>query len=89
MGKILLRGCDAVIVNQGAGENVLRQVDLLTDGAAIAAIGADLHSQPQAQGAEVIDASGWFVYPGLVNTHHHFSRPSSATVPIWTGPSFR
>lgn len=72
MGKILLRGCDAVIVNQGAGENVLRHVDLLTDGAAIAAIGADLHSQPQAQGAEVIDASGWFVYPGLVNTHHHF-----------------
>ena len=72
MGKILLRGCDAVIVDQGSGPEVLRHVDLLTNGAAIAAIGPELHGQPQAEGAEVIDASGWFVYPGLVNTHHHF-----------------
>ncbi|MAE91298.1 MAG: amidohydrolase, partial [Pelagibaca sp.] len=64
MTGYLLKGCAAVVT----GNEVLRDVDLLTDGPAIKAIGPGL----SAPGAEVIDASGWFVYPGLVNTHHHF-----------------
>ena len=64
MTGYLLKGCAAVVT----GNEVLRDVDLLTDGPAIKAIGPGL-SAPE---AEVIDASGWFVYPGLVNTHHHF-----------------
>ncbi|WP_370045146.1 MULTISPECIES: amidohydrolase [Salipiger] len=64
MTGYLLKGCAAVVT----GNEVLRDVDLLTDGPAIKAIGPRL----SAPGAEVIDASGWFVYPGLVNTHHHF-----------------
>jgi len=64
MTGYLLKGCAAVVT----GNEVLRDVDLLTDGPAIKAIGPGL----SAPSAEVIDASGWFVYPGLVNTHHHF-----------------
>ncbi|WP_417743504.1 amidohydrolase [Salipiger sp.] len=64
MTGYLLKGCAAVVT----GNEVLRDVDLLTDGPAIKAIGPGL----SAPGAEVIDAAGWFVYPGLVNTHHHF-----------------
>lgn len=64
MSGYLLKGCAAVVT----GNEVLRDVDLLTEGPAIKAIGPGL----SAPGAEVIDAAGWFVYPGLVNTHHHF-----------------
>ncbi|MCA0961280.1 amidohydrolase [Salipiger bermudensis] len=64
MPGYLLKGCAAVVT----GNEVLRDVDLLTDGPAIKAIGPGL----SAPGAEVIDAAGWFVFPGLVNTHHHF-----------------
>ncbi|PKR90051.1 amidohydrolase [Pleomorphomonas diazotrophica] len=72
MGNYLLRNCAAVMVDNGAGPRVRRDVDLLTDGPAIKAIAPNLSATPEAEGAEVIDASGWFVYPGLVNTHHHF-----------------
>lgn len=72
MGNYLLRNCAAVMVDDGAGPSVRRDVDLLTDGPAIKAVAPNLSATPEAEGAEVIDASGWFVYPGLVNTHHHF-----------------
>ncbi len=64
---VLFRNC-AAIVTSARGE-VLRDADLLTEGPAIAGIGPGLPAPP---GTEVIDATGWFLYPGLVNTHHHF-----------------
>jgi len=72
MAGHLLKNCAAVIVNDGTGMSVRRNVDLLTEGPAIKAIGEDLASGPLPEGTEITDASGWFVYPGLVNTHHHF-----------------
>ncbi|MGA0614886.1 amidohydrolase [Paracoccus sp. KR1-242] len=66
-GAILFRNCAAIVPSSGAA--VLRDADLLTQGPAIAAIGKNLAAP---DGARVIDASGWFLYPGLVNTHHHF-----------------
>jgi cytosine/adenosine deaminase-related metal-dependent hydrolase len=41
--------------------------DMLVDGDRIAAVGVNL----QADGAEVIDATGRIVMPGLVDAHHH------------------
>ena len=65
---ILLRNCAAVITSANAP--VAWNQDILIDGPAIKAIGPDLGRE--AAGAEVMDATGHFVYPGLVNTHHHF-----------------
>lgn len=69
MAGYLLRNCAAVVTGTGTGTEVRRDTDLLTEGPAIRAIGTGLAAPA---GTEVIDASGWFIYPGLVNTHHHF-----------------
>ncbi|MCH2078198.1 MAG: amidohydrolase [Rhodobacteraceae bacterium] len=69
MAGYLLKNCAAVLVDDGSGVKIMRDVDLLTDGPAIKAIGPRL---PEAPGVTVRDASGWFIYPGLINTHHHF-----------------
>ncbi|RVV98924.1 amidohydrolase [Mesobaculum littorinae] len=65
--SVLFRGCDAVVTSADAP--VLRDVDLLTEGNRIAAIGADLAAP---EGARVIEAAGLVLYPGLINTHDHF-----------------
>lgn len=69
MAGYLFRNCAAVTTGTDAGIAVSRNVDLLTEGPAIKAIGAAIVPPP---GTQVIDATGWFIYPGLVNTHHHF-----------------
>ncbi|MGO6901800.1 amidohydrolase, partial [Rhizobium ruizarguesonis] len=72
MAGYLLKNCAAVIVDEGKGPVVHRNVDLLTSGPAILAIGENLGADALPVGTTVQDAAGWFVYPGLVNTHHHF-----------------
>lgn len=72
MAGYLLKNCAAIIVDDGTGQTDYRDTDLLTDGPAIKAIGKDLSAAPLPEGTIVRDATGWFVYPGLVNTHHHF-----------------
>jgi hydroxydechloroatrazine ethylaminohydrolase len=64
---ILIKNANA-IVTCDAADNILYKSDMLIKGPAIVRIGTDI----QEPAAEVIDASGKFVYPGLVNTHHHF-----------------
>lgn len=51
---------DASVPNLAAG-------DVLVEGDRIVAVGANV----QADGAEVIDASGSIVMPGLIDAHHH------------------
>ena len=70
MTGFLLKNCAAIITSATAP--VLTGQDVLITGNAIAAIGPGLSAGVLPAGTEVIDATGWFVFPGLVNTHHHF-----------------
>jgi 5-methylthioadenosine/S-adenosylhomocysteine deaminase len=63
--RTLFKG-GAVITMDAAVPN-LATGDLLVEGNRIAAVGANI----QADGAEVINASGSIVMPGLIDAHHH------------------
>ena len=65
MARILLRGGIVVALEPGFGE--LRTGDVLVEDDRVAAIGPRL----DAGAAEVVDASGFVVMPGLVNAHMH------------------
>ncbi|MGW3957388.1 dihydroorotase [Streptomyces sp. NPDC004752] len=62
MSKILIRGAEVL---GGAPQ------DVLIDGATIAAVGTGL----DADGAEVVDAAGKVLLPGLVDLHTHLREP--------------
>ncbi len=64
-GRTLFKG--GTIVTMDPKVPNLSTGDVLVDGGRIAAVGANL----QADGAEVIDATGSIVMPGLVDAHHH------------------
>ena len=48
-------------------DSILRGADVLIENGAIAKIGQLDHMEAD----EVLDASAWILYPGLINTHHH------------------
>ena len=76
MAQILIRNADRVVTMDGARRE-LAGASILIEGGAIAAIGPGL----TAPGAEVIDATGCVVTPGLVNTHHHLYQSLTRAVP--------
>ncbi|WJN58885.1 hypothetical protein OH686_09080 [Pseudomonas sp. SO81] len=63
--KTLIKG--GQVISMAAGRPDSEHVDLLIENGRIAAIGADLEDQ----GAEVVDASGKIVMPGMINAHMH------------------
>ena len=67
MEKILFRNVRA-IVTCDPENSVYYDTDLLTEGPAIRKIGKNL----SAEGARIVDGTDKFMYPGLINTHHHF-----------------
>ena len=73
--KILIKNAKA-IVTCDAEDRVYRDCDMLIDGPAIVEIGKDL----AAEDAEILDAKGKFIYPGMINTHHHFFQIGRAHV---------
>ena len=66
MTKLLLKNAKT-IVTCDKFDNVFYDADILIEGAKILSVGKSL----ECPDAEVIDAKDMFVYPGLVNTHHH------------------
>jgi hydroxydechloroatrazine ethylaminohydrolase len=65
--RLVIRNAGA-IVTCDASDAVLRGMDILIEGPVIERLAPGIDPV----GAEVLDARGAFIYPGLVNTHHHF-----------------
>ena len=63
--RVVLLGGTVITIDAGLG--VLPRADVLVDGDTIAAIAPDLGSVD----AELIDATGTVVMPGLIDTHRH------------------
>lgn len=76
MSEILIRQAD-VVVTMNSGRRELAGADVLLRDGVIAAVGHGLI----AQAAEVVDARGCVVTPGLVNTHHHLYQTLTRAVP--------
>ncbi len=67
MKTILIKNARAVVTCDEA-DRVYHNCDILVRDQAIAVIGENLPDIAD----EIIDATGRIVYPGLINTHHHF-----------------
>ena len=76
MPDILIRKAAAVVTMNAAREEIAGG-DVLIRGGVVAAVGHGL----AAQGAEVVEAAGCVVTPGLVNTHHHLYQTLTRAVP--------
>lgn len=68
MGEKLLIRNAAAVVSCGPDDAVHKNTDILIEDGFISMIAPGI----QAEGMRILDASHKFIYPGLVNTHHHF-----------------
>ena len=95
MEKTMLIKNARAIVTCDAEDHVFFDMDMLIRGPQIVKIGKDLTEPCD----EVIDASRMFVYPGMINTHHHFFQTfvrnlktidyPNMTVPQWLAEAYR
>lgn len=76
MSEILIKNAD-VIVTMDDTRRELAGADLLIRGGVIAALGIGI----AAPGAQVLQARGCVITPGLVNTHHHLYQTLTRAVP--------
>jgi len=67
------------LVTMVDGEKPRHNVDVLVQDNKIAAVGTDL--KPSGDGVEVIDGANRVVYPGFINTHHHFYQTLTRNLP--------
>jgi len=65
--KILIKNAAAIVCCNGR-DDVYRNADMLIEGEKILEIGYGIRCDD----AKILDGKDKFVYPGLVNTHHHF-----------------
>lgn len=75
MNSLLIKNASAVITCDSK-DTVMEHANILINNGVISYIG------PEAQTAdETLDASGYLVYPGLINTHHHLYQTFSRNLP--------
>ncbi len=71
MGTILIKEASAIITGS-RDQRVFYDADLLIEGPMVKKIGRNLSRELRFGTYEIVDGHGKYVYPGLVNTHHHF-----------------
>lgn len=70
--EIVLKNA-AAVVTCDASLGVQRNVDIVIDNGRFKSISASAEpAVAYGEDAEIVDAQHWLIYPGLVNTHHHF-----------------
>lgn len=75
MNRLLIKNAQAVVTVDDQ-DRVAEDVNLYIEGREIVAI-----DSVEREADQVIDASGSFVYPGLINTHHHFYQTFTRNLP--------
>lgn len=80
MTRILIRHA-AVLATMDEANCEIADGAIAFEGGVITAIGTTADLAPLALGAQVIDAHGCVVTPGLVNTHHHLYQTLTRAVP--------
>lgn len=75
MKTTLIKNALAIVTVDGQ-DRVLKNADMLIRDREIVEIGQSLSG-----GDDVVDARGCIVYPGLVNTHHHFYQTFTRNLP--------
>ncbi|MBN2260588.1 MAG: 8-oxoguanine deaminase [Clostridiales bacterium] len=76
MNKILIKNCKAIVTCDD-NDRQLFNCDILIVDSNIEKIDIDI-VEPD---AEIIDGTKYFVYPGLINTHHHFYQVLTRNIP--------
>ena len=66
------------LVTMTNGTGIKKNIDLLIENNKISNIGINIHAP---QGVKVIDGSNKVVYPGFINTHHHFFQSLTRKIP--------
>jgi len=66
--RVLIQNAKA-IVSCDQNDTIYKDADILIEGQKIVSIGKNLSTEGVMQ---IIDGKDKFVYPGLINTHHHF-----------------
>lgn len=83
MSRLLIR--NGTVLTLTGGEEPLAGHDVLVEDGKIAAIGPGI----EADGAEIIDATGMIVMPGLVNSHiHTWQTGLRGLATDWTGTNY-
>jgi cytosine/adenosine deaminase-related metal-dependent hydrolase len=84
VSRLLIRHADVLVtMEDGAGPAGREIADgaIAVEGGVITAVGTSADLAPLAQGAQVVEARGCVVTPGLVNTHHHLYQTLTRAVP--------
>lgn len=71
MKSTLFKSCDAIVTCNDSG-TVHRNADMLVTGNIVAKIAPVISGAAIPPDTEIMNANGHFLFPGLINTHHHF-----------------
>lgn len=79
-GTLLVKNVKHLVTCDG-DDRLLDGVDVFIRDGVIAGIGQEAGTQESGTAEDVIDASNMVIYPGLINTHHHFYKTFSRNLP--------